>query len=192
LHGTARVQWLRQGGVYQARVELSVSPFFNAAYTSQGQVTLQGLIPQAFEDTRGSRRRLTRFTDKEVIQHDGRSFERPPGVQDLASQFIEIGHRLRTGQATSAPGGTLILPLVRPGSVDTWTYDIFAHEMLRTPRLGNLDTVRVTPRPFTNARGTLASEVWFAPRLQYLPVRLKISFGEEAWADLLVETIEQR
>ena len=127
-----------------------------------------------------------------MIQHDGRSFERPAGVQDLASQFIEIGHRLRTGQTTAAPGSTLTLPLVRPGSVDTWTYDIFAHEMLRTPRLGNLDTVRVTPRPFTNARGTLASEVWFAPRLQYLPVRLKISFGEEAWADLLVETIEQR
>lgn len=192
LHGTAKVQWLRQGDLYQARVELSVSPFFNAAYTSQGQVTLQGLIPQAFEDTRGSRRRLTRFTEKEVIQHDGRSFERPAGVQDLASQFIEIGHRLRTGQVTAAPGSTLTLPLVRPGSVDNWTYDIFAHEMLRTPRLGNLDTVRVTPRPFTNTRGTLASEVWFAPRLQYLPVRLKISFGEEAWADLLVETIEQR
>lgn len=192
LYGTAKVQWLRQGGIYQARVELSVSPFFNAAYTSQGQVTLQGLIPQAFEDTRGSRKRLTRITDKEVVQYDGRSFERPAGVQDLASQFIEIGHRFRTGQAPTAPGSTLTLPLVRPGAVETWTYDVFAHEALRTPRLGELDTVRVTPRPFTNARGTLASEVWFAPRLQYMPVRLKMTFGEEAWVDLLVETIEQR
>ena len=192
LYGTAKVQWLRQGGLYQARVELSVPPFFNAAYTSQGQVTLQGLIPQAFEDTRGSRKRLTRITDKEVVQYDGRSFERPPGVQDLASQFIEIGHRFRTGQAPTAPGSTLTLPLVRPGAVETWTYDVFAHEALRTPRLGDLDTVRVTPRPFTNARGTLASEIWFAPRLQYMPVRLKMTFGEEAWVELLVETIEQR
>lgn len=192
LYGSARVQWLRQGDQYQARVELSISPFFGATYTSQGQVTAAGLIPQAFEDTRGSRRRLTRFTEKEVVLPDGKSFERPPGVQDMASQFIELGHRFRTGQATTALGSSLTLPLVRPGAVDTWTYDIFAHELLSTPRLGELDTVRVTPRPFTNARGTLSSEIWFAPRLQYLPVRFKVTFGEEAMVDLVVETIEQR
>ena len=192
LYGSARVQWLRQGAQYQARVEISIIPFGSATYTSQGQITPTGLVPQAFEDARGSRRRLTRITDKEVVMHDGRTFERPPGVQDMASQFIELGFRLRTGQASTDLGSTLSLPLVRPGAVDTWTYDVFARELLRTPRLGELDTVRVTPRPFTNARGTLASEIWFAPRLQYLPVRFKVSFGEEAALDLVVETIEQR
>ncbi len=192
LYGSARVQWLRQGTQYQARVELSIVPFGSATYTSQGQVTPGGLVPQAFEDARGSRRRLTRFSDKEVVMPDGRSFERPNGVQDMASQFIELGFRFRSGQASTGLGSTLTLPLVRPGAVDTWTYDIFAHELLRTPRMGELDTVRVTPRPFTNARGTLASEIWFAPRLQYLPVRFKVSFGEEAALDLLVESIEQR
>ncbi len=192
LYGSAKVQWLRQGTQYQARVEIAITPFGSATYTSQGQVTPAGLVPQAFEDARGSRRRLTRFTDKEVVMHDGRSFERPPGVQDMASQFIELGYRFRSGQASTGLGSTLSLPLVRPGAVDTWTYDVFAHELLRTPRLGELDTVRVTPRPFTNARGTLASEIWFAPRLQYLPVRFKVSFGEEAALDLVVETIEQR
>lgn len=192
LYGSARVQWLRQGAQYQARVELSILPFGSATYTSQGQVTPAGLVPQAFEDARGSRRRLTRFSDKEVVMPDGRSFERPNGVQDMASQFIELGFRFRSGQASTGLGSTLTLPLVRPGAVDTWTYDIFAHELLRTPRMGELDTVRVTPRPFTNARGTLASEIWFAPRLQYLPVRFKVSFGEEAALDLLVESIEQR
>lgn len=192
LYGSARVQWLRQGAQYQARVELSIVPFGSATYTSQGQVTAAGLVPQAFEDARGSRRRLTRFSDKEVVMPDGRTFERPSGVQDMASQFIELGFRFRSGQAATDLGSTLTLPLVRPGAVDTWTYDIFAHELLRTPRMGELDTVRVTPRPFTNARGTLASEIWFAPRLQYLPVRFKVSFGEEAALDLLVESIEQR
>jgi hypothetical protein len=104
----------------------------------------------------------------------------------------DAGFRFRSGQAATSLGSTLSLPLVRPGAVDTWTYDVFAHELLRTPRLGELDTVRVTPRPFTNARGTLASEIWFAPRLQYLPVRIKVNFGEEAALDLMVESLEQR
>ena len=34
--------------------------------------------------------------------------------------------------------------------------------------------------------------MWFAPALQYLPVRIRVNMGTEAHVDLLVETIEQR
>lgn len=192
LYGSAKVQWLRQGAQYQARVELSVVPFGSAFFTSQGQVTPQGLVPQAFEEARGSRRRVTRFNEREVVLHDGRSLPRPEGVQDMASQFIELGWRFRTGVTPTTQGTTLTLPLVRPGGLDTWTYDVSTRETLRTDRMGELEVVRVAPRPYQGRRGTLASEIWFAPRLQYLPVRFKVAFGEEAAVDLVVESVEQR
>ncbi len=192
LNGSARVQWQRQGTQYQARVEISLFPFGSAVFTSQGAVTLAGLAPQAFEEARGSRKRVTRFLEREVVLHDGRSLPRPEGLQDMASQFVEIGQRFRTGRAPTDLGSTLTLPLVRPGGVDSWTFDIFAHEMVQTPRMGELETVRVTPRPYQGRRGTLASEIWFAPRLQYLPVRFKVTFGEEAALDLVVQSVEQR
>lgn len=192
LYGSARVQWLRQGSQYQARVELSVVPFGSAFFTSQGLITPTGLVPQAFEEARGSRRRVTRFNEREVVLHDGRSLPRPEGVQDMASQFIELGWRFRTGMTPTTQGTTLTLPLVRPGGLDNWTYDVYTREMLRTERMGELEVIRVTPRPYQGRRGTLASEIWFAPRLQYLPVRFKVGFGEEAAVDLIVESVEQR
>ena len=48
------------------------------------------------------------------------------------------------------------------------------------------------PRPIANARGNITAEMWFAPSLQYLPVRIRVNMGETAFVDLMVEKIEQR
>ena len=34
--------------------------------------------------------------------------------------------------------------------------------------------------------------MWFAPSLQYLPVRIRVNMGESTYVDLMVEKIEQR
>ena len=34
--------------------------------------------------------------------------------------------------------------------------------------------------------------MWFAPSLQYLPVRIRVNMGDEAYVDLMVDKIEQR
>ena len=192
LFGSARVQWQRAGSQYQTLVELQLPLGNTLIYTSQGVVTAEGLVPQAYEEARGSRRRQTRMTDREVILQDGRTLPRPAGLQDLASQFIELGHRLRTGQFPAAVGSSVTLPLARPGGIDTWTYDLTAYDTVRAPRLGDLATLRLTPRPQAPARGPVTAEFWFAPGLQHLPVRIRMSLGEEASVDLVVETIEQR
>ena len=119
------------------------------------------------------------------------SLPRPEGLQDMASQFVEIGQRFRTGRAPTDLGSTLTLPLVRPGGVDSWTFDIFAHEMVQTPRMGELETVRVTPRPYQGRRGTLASEFWFAPRLQYLPVRMQVLVDADSYALMVMDGLPE-
>ena len=58
------------------------------------------------------------------------------------------------------------------------TYDIVAEEMLDTPKLGPLQTFRLKPRPLANQRGNIVVELWFAPSLQYLPVRVLVTQGE--------------
>jgi len=47
------------------------------------------------------------------------------------------------------------------------------------------------PRPLANPRGNITAEMWFAPSLQYLPVRIRVATGD-AHVDLFVEKIEQR
>ena len=69
--------------------------------------------------------------------------------------------------------------------------DIVEKEVLQTPQLGAVEAFHLRPRPLTNPRGNITAEFWFAPTLQYLPVRILVNAGD-ARLDLLVDKIEQR
>jgi hypothetical protein len=137
-------------------------------------------------------RRAMRLGDADITLADGRSIPRPADVQDTASQFVELGHRFATGRQALALGEVVTLWLARPGGVDAWTYDVVAQDLLQIPRLGEVPAWRLRPRPLPQRRDNLSAEIWFAPSLQYLPVRIRLALGDEAEIDLKVETIEQR
>jgi hypothetical protein len=189
LHGNARVEWLRDGARYQTRIDIDLG-LVSLVMTSQGGVTTQGLTPFAYEETRPGKRRSTLMQDK-VVLDDGRQLPRPEGVQDTASQFVELSHRFASGQLPLEVGGSVSFWMARPGGVDFWTYDITDKEVLQTPALGAVEAFHLKPRPLENARGNITAEMWFAPSLQYLPVRIRVTAGE-ASLDLMVEKIEQR
>ncbi len=192
LYGDARVQWQRDGEHYQVRLDVKVQPLFTQVLTSQGEVSAAGLVPRVYEELRPGKRRFAHFGDEVLVLERGKTAKRPPGVQDTASQFVELTHRFATGRAKLEVGGTVEVWLARPGNVDLWTYDIVAMEALRTPRLGEVEAFHLKPRPIANPRGNITAEMWFAPTLQYLPVRIKVVMGDEAHLDLVVEKIEQR
>ncbi len=192
LYGNARVQWQRQGATYQAQVEIDIPPFTHRTLTSQGDVTPRSLVPRLYEERARTRRRALRLGDTDIVLADGRTIARPADVQDTASQFVELGHRFATGQHTLALGAAVPVWLARPGGVDLWTYDVIAQDLLQIPRLGEVMAWRLKPRPQTQRRDNLSAEIWFAPSLQYLPVRIRLTLGDEAEIDLRVESVEQR
>jgi hypothetical protein len=192
LHGSARVQWQREGERYQARVEIDVTLLASLVLTSQGEVTPQGLFPRAYEELRRSGPRAAKLGDTSVVLSDGRSVPRPQGVQDTASQFVELSHRFATGQDALETGRSVSFWMARPGGVDLWTYDIVGQETLRSPGLGDIEAFHLKPRPIANPRGNITAEIWFAPSLQYLPVRIRVAMGEATYVDLMVDKIEQR
>lgn len=192
LHGSARVQWQRQDDRYQNRVEIDLTLLASVTLTSQGEVTPQGLVPRIYEELRRSGPRIARLGENSITFNDGRTTPRPEGVQDTASQFVELSHRFATGQEVLEVGRSVSLWMARPGGLDLWTYDIVEREILQTPQLGAIEAFRLKPRPIPNPRGTITAEIWFAPSLQYLPVRIRVHIGEATYVDLLVEKIEQR
>jgi hypothetical protein len=191
LHGSARVQWQRQDSAYQTRVEVDLT-LLSVVMTSQGEVTPQGLVPKAYEESQPNRVRGVRLGDEVIVLHDGRNVPRPAGVQDTASQFVELSHRFATGQEVLEVGRSVSFWMARPGAVDWWTYDIVNREILQTPELGAIEAFHLKPRPIANPRGNITAEMWFAPSLQYLPVRIRVKMGDEAHLDLMVLKIEQR
>lgn len=192
LHGKAFVQWQREDARYQVRVELDLGFFLNAVMTSQGEVTDDGLQPFAFEETVRGRRRTVHMDAHELTLSNGRKLIRPAQVQDTASQFVELAWRFQTGRERLEEGRSVSLWMARPGGVDLWNYRIVGRETLYLGRLGEVEAFHLQPLPLANPRGKITADIWFAPTLQYLPVRIRISLDETQFVDLLVDRIEQR
>nr|WP_279343593.1 DUF3108 domain-containing protein [Variovorax terrae] len=192
LHGNAQVQWQREADSYQARVAIDIGWMVNMVMTSQGKVSPQGLQPRAYEEQVNGRRRSALLDERSVALGSGERVPRPDGVQDTASQFVELSHQFASGRAALEVGRTVSFWMARPGGVDLWTYDITEQVTLMTPRLGPVQAFHLKPRPLANPRGNITAEMWFAPSLQYLPVRIRIGLGNDAFVDLLVDRIEQR
>jgi hypothetical protein len=192
LYGDAHVQWQREGAKYQVRLDVRIQVFGTQVITSQGDVTPDGLVPRAYEELRPGKRRFAQLGDEVIVLENGRTLPRPPGVQDTASQFVEFSQRFATGKEVLEVGRSVSVWLARPGGLDQWTYDIVDRVTLRTPKLGDVEAFHLKPQSIPNPRGNITAEMWIAPSLQYLPVRIKVVMGNEAWLDLMVDHIEQR
>ncbi len=193
--GRARVEWLREGRRYQVHLEVAVGPGFAPliarTMSSEGVLTPLGIQPERFdEDTRillAARRRLTlQFLDRELVFPNGRREWAPPGVQDAASQFVQLTWLFLTGRETPRPGHEIRLPLALPRKLYAWRYVVEGEEQLDTP-MGPLAAWHLRPLA-ENTGSDLRAEVWLAPSLQYLPVRLMIRQDEQTWIDLMLQS----
>ncbi len=191
LSGDAEVQWQRQGERYQVQLAVHIGWIAHLTMTSQGLVTPDELRPEGFEEVSGVRQRHVSFTAQELVFMDGTRQPRPSGVQDTASQFVELTHRFSQAAPALAVGQSVQIWLARPGGADRWTYDVVELETLSIPRHGQVEAFHLKPRPLARPRGPITAEMWFAPTLQYLPVRIRISMDEQTWVDLLMDKIEQ-
>lgn len=191
LYGSGRVQWQRAQDRYQVRVELLAALVFRVSMTSQGEITDAGLVPSDYEEQMPGRRQGVVFEAETLRFQDGTRQLKPYAVQDTASQFVELTRRFSTGREILAVGSQVQVWLARPAGMALWTYDVVAEDTLQTPELGPVQAFHLRPRPIANPRGGITAELWFAPALQYLPVRVRISLGSENFVDLMVERIEQ-
>ena len=194
VQGQARVEWLRSGTRYQVHVDVSVGPAFaplvSRRSSSDGEITAQGLAPRRYdEETRiafNEPRRLTLwFEENRVRLLGGREAPRPPGAQDTASQFVQLTWLFTTRPELLETGRSIDIPLALPRYLDTWTYEVLQRETLATP-VGPVQAVHVKPRREPKPGLELTAEVWIAPSLQYLPVRILIRQDAENYIDLLI------
>uniref|UniRef100_UPI0025FCB3D2 hypothetical protein n=1 Tax=Sphingomonas sp. TaxID=28214 RepID=UPI0025FCB3D2 len=97
--GSAQVEWIRSGSHYQVHVDFIVGPKFAPLITqrssSDGEITAQGLAPRRYDqDIRflaTTRPRQTVLFDAgNVILANGDAHPGLPGIQDTASQFVQL------------------------------------------------------------------------------------------------------
>jgi hypothetical protein len=196
VQGNARVQWVRQGERYQVQMDVTVGPSFaplmGRTMTSDGELASAGLVPCRYHEVtklpfQSPRRVTMQFTPDTVTLANGSVRASLPGVQDTASQFVHLTWLFTTQPQLLRVGHQVELPLALPRRVDRWVYEVAAEERLATP-VGMLDTFHLKPRRIEERpRGELSAEVWFAPTLQYLPVRIRIQQDADTYVDLMMD-----
>ena len=196
VHGQAQVEWLRKGSDYQVHLDVGVGPSFAPLITrrmsSQGQLTPDGIAPQRFdEETRfivGDSRRLTVFfLGAEVQLASGVREILQRGAQDSASQFVQLTWLFMTGREPLQAGHVVQFPVVLPRrQYAAWPYEVLGEEVLDTP-LGPITCWHLKPT-LPPAAGDLAAELWLAPSLQYLPLRIVIRQDADNYVDLMLKS----
>ena len=196
VNGNARVQWIRQGERYQVHLDIAIGPSFaplmSRRMTSDGELGPDGLKPRTYDETtrlpfQQPRRSNVQFGAAQVTLANGSHHATAAGIQDSASQFVQLTYLFTTQPQTMRVGDSVSLPVALPRRVGRWVYDIVAQERLATP-LGELDTLHLKPRlGERKPSNELSAEVWFAPSLQYLPVRIRIQQDAETFIDLQLD-----
>lgn len=198
--GQAQVEWLRQGVRYQVHLDVSVGPAFapllSRRMSSEGELGPEGLHPRLYQEEtrqllREPRRRSIRFEPTRVLLPGNKVREPWAGMQDSASQFVQLSYLFTLRPELLRAGQTLEVPLALPSNTDRWVYEVLGQEELATP-LGPINTFHVRPRRETRPGGDLVAEMWFAPSLQYLPVRIKIRQDAQTFVDLQLERPPQQ
>ena len=200
VQGQAEVEWLRSGNRYQVRMDVSVgpafAPLFSRRISSEGEITDAGLQPRRYdEETRVAfrePRHLTIWLDADRVRlPGGAELPRPAGVQDSASQFVQMTWLFTTQPHRLQAGLTVELPLALPRRLEPWLYDVGQTETLLTPA-GAVEAVHIKPRRDAGVGGDLTAEFWVAPSLQYLPVRIVVRQSAQSYVDLLIERLPQQ
>jgi hypothetical protein len=108
-------------------------------------------------------------------------------VQDASSQFVQLTWLFLTGREAMQVGRIVELPLALPKRQYRWRYEVLGEEILHTP-MGDLPTWYLRPTRAAGG-GDLSAEVWLAPSLQYLPVRLRIRQDAQTYVDLMLKAL---
>ncbi len=179
----AELVWKHDGSRYEARQEISAFLMGTRAQTSVGQVTERGLLPTRFGDkVRSEQAAHFDFTQGRVtFSANTPSAPVAPGAQDRLSVFIQLAAMFAADPGRYPPGTEITLTTVGPRAADRWTFRVEGPETLELP-VGATPALKLQRLPRRDS--DQQAELWLAPSLQYLPVRIRLSQPNGDFADL--------
>lgn len=186
LNGEGELLWRHDGSQYEARMELS-APFVNTrVQTSSGRITADGLEPQRFSDKtrKEEAAHFERDKGKVVFSNNRPEAALLAGAQDRLSVVLQLGALLAGDPARYPAGSSIAIPTAGTRDSETWTFTVEGEEDLQLPG-GAVRGLKLQRLPRRDWDYRL--ELWLAPRLDYAPVRLRLTYPngnslDQRWA----------
>ena len=185
---SGEVRWQTSDGRYQADFKISAFLIGSRSQQSTGQLTDTGLVPERFADKSRSERAAHFEPEQGRIRFSNNAPDAPwlPGTQDRLSVFFQLAAWLNARPDGLREGQRLSLPVAGTSGADQWQLLVQALEPLDLPA-GRWDALRVEVLPQkTFDRRT---ELWLAPQLDHLPVRIRLTESNGDVADLQLSAL---
>ena len=197
LFGHAAVEWRRDGAHYQVQFDIHITPFIDQHMLSDGRIVGDGLSPRRYDESfsmplQDARVRKIEFGDDDVTLNNGTRVAKLPMTQDGASQFVQFVWMFATHPDLLKPGNVVDIPLALTSSLRRWRYEVVGTETLPMS-FGPIDAVHLKPILDGPRRANeYPFEIWVAPSLQYLPVRILVKTNERTYADLSLDALPRQ
>ncbi|MBL0919204.1 MAG: DUF3108 domain-containing protein [Hydrogenophaga sp.] len=174
------LEWQRDAKGYEARMELSMRFLGSRVQTSRGGIGPEGLRPERFADKRSSERAAHMDHVKRQISFSNNApgAELLPGMQDRLSLFMQLAGLMRARPRQA--GDVIEFQVVGTGDAELWRFDVGPMETLDLPA-GAIEARRLSRAPRKPHDSTV--DVWLAPALGHLPVRLRVAQSNGDVAD---------
>jgi len=168
------IHWSSDGQRYEMVVSVPLPFVGTFSWTSKGRVDAFGLAPDQYIEKRGHRPEdVTIFnrTDKQIVfTRTPNSLALPDGAQDRFSMVMQLASLVRGNPEAYRPGVTREFYVADNDSGETWPITTIGDETVGT------DHGYVTARHFMRLPRREGDrrriDVWLAPSLGWLPVRL--------------------
>jgi hypothetical protein len=179
---SSELLWVHDGTSYDARMEIRVILLGTKVQTSTGQLTSQGLEPTRFGDKFRSElaAHFERAKGKVIFSANTPDVALQPGAQDQLSVFMQLAS-LFGGAPKSFPKGTHIaFQTIGARSAETWDFVVDTTEKLKLPG-GEVNAIKLVREPQGDYEAR--AEIWLAPDMGYLPVRIRLTQGNADFVD---------
>jgi len=177
---SGELRWRQSGGRYELSMRLSAFLVGSRSQSSTGQIDATGLLPERFSDRSRSERAAHFDRTAGTIRFSNNAPDSPllPNAQDRLSVFLQLAGWLQAGAFQA--GDVLELPVAGVGGSQTWRFAVGDLETLSLPA-GSLTARKLVREPADTYDSRV--EVWLAPELGHLPVRLRITQTQGDVAD---------
>jgi hypothetical protein len=187
---SAELAWQQDGQTYDSRLTVSAFLLGSRTQTSKGTLGPEGLMPTRFGDKNRSELAAHFQRDKGIISFSANSPDAPllKGAQDRLSVVIQIGSLLAGDPARFPLDTMLSFQTVSQREAEVWHFLVEKEEILQLP-FGEINAIKLNRKPRREFDQQI--ELWFAPTLGYLPVRLRITNANGDFVDQLLNKAEK-
>jgi hypothetical protein len=174
VQGTAQLTWRHDGSQYEAQLDVGAPLLPTRTQRSTGRITDEGLAPARFLDKARTEQATHFERDKGTVVFSNNQPQAAllAGAQDRLSVVIQLSVLLG-GQPAQYPAGTQIaIPTAGTRDLETWIFTVEGEEDLQLPG-GKVQAIKLQRNPRKEFDQKV--ELWLAPRMDYAPVRLRLT-----------------